>query len=134
VVRADPNMVRLVLRNLVGNAIKFTPQNGTITVAAKQLESQWEISVADTGVGILPQDRAKIFGAGNLHTTLGTAREKGTGLGLRLCKEFVERNEGRISFESIPGKGSTFRFTLPLAEPDPLLADTPPMTTVVAAE
>ena len=134
-VRADPNMVRLVLRNLIGNAIKFTPQDGTITVAARQLDGQWEVSVTDTGVGIVPEDYPKIFGEATLYTTLGTAREKGTGLGLRLCKDFVERNGGQIAFDSVPGQGTTFRFTLPLAEPDmlPLLPDTPVAVTVAAA-
>lgn len=119
-VSADVNMLRLVLRNLVGNAIKFTPAEGTITLAARLQETQgmWELSVTDTGVGIAVADQARIFGETGLHSTLGTAREKGTGLGLRLCKEFVERNGGRISFESVPGQGSTFRFTLPAAAPE----------------
>ncbi|WBA42238.1 ATP-binding protein [Hymenobacter canadensis] len=120
-VSADLNMLRLVLRNLVGNAIKFTPAEGTVTLAARLQETgMWEISVTDTGVGIAVADQARIFGENGLHSTLGTAREKGTGLGLRLCKEFVERNGGRISFASVPGQGSTFRFTLPAAMPEVL--------------
>ncbi|MBD2715428.1 tetratricopeptide repeat protein [Microvirga sp. STR05] len=135
IVRADLNMVRLVLRNLVGNAIKFTPQGGSITISARQLQNaHWEISVADTGVGISAQDAAKIFGAQGHHTTLGTAHEKGTGLGLRLCKEFVERNGGHISFESTPGQGTTFRFSLPAAAPEmlPLLSSSQPATVAAA--
>jgi signal transduction histidine kinase len=121
-VSADLNMLRLVLRNLLGNAIKFTPAEGTVTLAARLLPetSMWEITVTDTGVGISVSDQARIFGEMGLHSTLGTAREKGTGLGLRLCKEFVERNGGRISFESVPGQGSTFRFTLPAPAPEVL--------------
>ncbi|MBC6698117.1 tetratricopeptide repeat-containing sensor histidine kinase [Hymenobacter puniceus] len=120
-VSADVNMLRLVLRNLIGNAIKFTPAGGTVTLAARlQQAGVWEVSVVDTGVGIAAPDQARIFGETGLHSTLGTAREKGTGLGLRLCKEFVERNGGRISFESVPGQGSTFRFTLPAAVPEVL--------------
>ena len=112
---ADLNMIRLVLRNLVANAIKFTPAAGTVTVAAQPLGTMWEITVTDSGMGISTADREKIFGQGGPHTTLGTAREKGTGLGLLLCKDFVERNGGKLSFESEVGQGSTFRFTLPAA-------------------
>ncbi|GAB2475248.1 hypothetical protein GCM10011375_23510 [Hymenobacter qilianensis] len=115
VVHADLNMIRLVLRNLVANAIKFTPAAGTVTVAAQPLGTMWEITVTDSGTGIAAADREKIFGQGGPHTTLGTAREKGTGLGLLLCKDFVERNGGKLSFESEVGQGSTFRFTLPAA-------------------
>ncbi|SMB91418.1 histidine kinase [Hymenobacter roseosalivarius DSM 11622] len=113
VVQADLNMIRLVLRNLVANAIKFTPATGTVTVAAQPLGTMWEITVTDSGIGIASTDREKIFGQGGPHTTLGTAREKGTGLGLVLCKDFVERNGGKLSFESEVGQGSIFRFTLP---------------------
>ncbi|SHM22861.1 tetratricopeptide repeat-containing sensor histidine kinase [Hymenobacter psychrotolerans] len=134
IVCADVNMVRLVLRNLVANAIKFTPEGGTITIAAKPVQGQWEISVADTGLGIRPEDFPKIFGEGGHHSTLGTANEKGTGLGLRLCKDFVERNGGRITFESSLNKGTTFRFTLPAAEMEtlPLLPPGPPATIAAA--
>ncbi|MBC8083895.1 MAG: HAMP domain-containing histidine kinase [Hymenobacter sp.] len=134
-VRADPNMVRLILRNLLGNAIKFTPQDGRVVIAARCLEGQgvWEVSVTDSGVGIATPDMPKIFGETGHHTTLGTALEKGTGLGLRLCKEFVERNGGRISCESEPGAGTTFRFTLPLAGPEAVqLAPAEPVTVAAA--
>ncbi|SNC66879.1 Signal transduction histidine kinase [Hymenobacter gelipurpurascens] len=116
VARADLNMTRLVLRNLLGNALKFTPAGGTITISARRLNSMWEISVHDTGVGIAPAVHDKVLGQRGTHTTLGTAQEKGTGLGLRLCKDFVERNGGLLSFESAVGQGSTFRFTLPVSE------------------
>lgn len=126
-VKADVNMLRLVLRNLIGNAIKFTPPEGTVTLAARPLDAtMWEITVADTGVGIAAADQNRIFGETGLHSTLGTAREKGTGLGLRLCKEFVERNGGRISFETVPGEGTTFRFMLPAAEAETLPLLPPP--------
>ncbi|WP_073108683.1 ATP-binding protein [Hymenobacter daecheongensis] len=117
--RADLNMTRLVIRNLLSNAIKFTPENGTVTVSAARVGTWWEVSVADTGIGIAAADYEKVFGAGGLHSTPGTAREKGTGLGLLLCKDFVERNGGRISFESQPGAGTTFRFTLLTARTKP---------------
>ena len=134
VVHADVNMLRLVLRNLVGNAIKFTPAEGTITLSAALLADAetWEIAVSDTGVGIAVPDQARIFGETGLHSTLGTAREKGTGLGLRLCKEFVERNGGRISFESELGRGTTFRVTLPAAETEAIVLLPAPATVAAA--
>jgi two-component system, sensor histidine kinase and response regulator len=127
--RADLNMIRLVLRNLLSNAIKFTPGGGTVTLVAHRAGRFWEVAVRDTGVGIAPADYDKIFGEAGHHTTLGTAREKGTGLGLRLCKEFVERNGGQLSFESQEGKGSVFRFTVPAAEPAEASAGRPQLST-----
>jgi signal transduction histidine kinase len=115
VAQADLNMIRLVLRNLVANAIKFTPATGTVAVAAQRLGTMWEVTVTDSGLGIAATDREKIFGQGGPHSTLGTAREKGTGLGLLLCKDFVERNGGVLTFDSELGQGTTFRFTLPAA-------------------
>ncbi|TGD82661.1 tetratricopeptide repeat-containing sensor histidine kinase [Hymenobacter wooponensis] len=114
--RADLNMTRLILRNLLGNALKFTPAGGTITVSAKLLPTMWEIAVHDTGVGISPTGQYKIQEQRESYSTPGTDHEKGVGLGLRLCKEFLERNSGELSFESTLGKGSIFRFTLPAAE------------------
>ncbi|GAB2953967.1 hypothetical protein GCM10027048_19070 [Hymenobacter coalescens] len=114
--RADLNMTRLILRNLLSNAIKFTPSGGTVTLSAQRQGNCWEVSVRDTGVGVALADYDKIFGDAGHHTTLGTAREKGTGLGLRLCKDFVERNGGKVTFESKEGHGSVFRFTIPAAE------------------
>ncbi|GAA3955431.1 hypothetical protein GCM10022406_41090 [Hymenobacter algoricola] len=133
-VHADLNMTRLVVRNLVSNAIKFTPDNGTITVSASRLGKGWEVAVADTGVGIAAADRDKVFGLGGPHSTPGTALEKGTGLGLQLCRDFVERNGGRIYFESQPGRGSIFRFTLPAAKVAPEEQPAARMASVVAAE
>jgi signal transduction histidine kinase len=75
-----------------------------------------EIGIQDTGVGMSPEVREKIFDLTSKHSTLGTKNEKGTGLGLILCKEFIERNNGRIKVESEPGVGSTFKFTLPKAQ------------------
>jgi signal transduction histidine kinase len=115
VAHADLNMTRLILRNLVSNAIKFTPDSGTVTVAAQRLGTMWEITVTDSGLGITTADRQKIFGQGGPHSTLGTAHEKGTGLGLLLCKDFVERNGGELTFESEVGRGTAFCFTLPVS-------------------
>jgi len=109
---ADLNMVNLVFRNLILNAIKFTESGGTISVAAKEDDTFYTLSVADNGVGISPEVQAILFEKTTGYSTRGTANEKGTGLGLILCKEFVEKNGGRIWMDSTPGKGSTFYFTL----------------------
>jgi len=110
---ADLNMMRSVLRNLLTNAIKFTRPNGTITISAYRLDAKIIISVSDTGVGIPPMNRDRLFTLTSI-TTEGTHKEKGTGLGLLLCKEFVEKNGGRIWFETEEGKGTTFYFSLPM--------------------
>jgi len=110
---ADLNMMRSVLRNLLTNAIKFTRPNGTITISAYRLDAKIVISVSDTGVGIPPINRDGLFTLTSI-TTEGTHQEKGTGLGLLLCKEFVEKNGGRIWFETEEGKGTTFYFSLPM--------------------
>jgi signal transduction histidine kinase len=111
----DANMISTVLRNLVSNAIKFTYPGGEVSVLVTQLETFMEISVIDTGIGISPENIEKLFKLDSHLTTLGTSQEKGTGLGLILCKEFVEANDGRIWVESQQGKGCTFKFTLPKA-------------------
>ena len=109
---ADKKMVNTIIRNLVSNAIKFTPEGGKITITGKEVDSKYEISVQDTGVGI-PEDKLdKLFDPAGNHSTLGTKKEKGTGLGLILCKEFVEVHNGELSVESEVGKGTTFSFTL----------------------
>jgi len=111
---ADKDMVNLILRNLLSNAIKYTPEKGSIDVGARRSRAGIDIFVKDTGMGIPPDALQKIRG-NNFYTTKGTAGEAGTGLGLMLCKEFVIRNGGSLHIESIPGKGSTFTFTLPIA-------------------
>ncbi|MBC7873510.1 MAG: HAMP domain-containing histidine kinase [Ferruginibacter sp.] len=109
---ADKDMVSLVLRNLISNAIKFTPENGCVVVGAHDIDSFIEVYVRDTGTGMKEEDLQNI-NANNYFTTTGTANESGTGLGLMLCKEFLARNGGRLSVESEWGKGSIFSFTLP---------------------
>lgn len=118
-VYADPNMIDAVIRNLVNNAIKFTPNGGAITIAYERDEaaSVARIVVIDNGIGMSADTAAKLFNIAENVSTQGTAGEAGTGLGLLLCKELVERNAGRIGVESTPGEGSTFNFTLPLRAP-----------------
>ncbi|MEI7980594.1 MAG: PAS domain-containing sensor histidine kinase [Bacteroidota bacterium] len=115
IVMADKNMLDTILRNLFSNAIKFTPDNGEIVIMAKTKDKMVEISVCDNGVGITREDIDTIFKTGGKPSAFGTAGERGSGLGLILCKEFVEKNQGKIWVESKPGKGSTFSFTIPMA-------------------
>lgn len=110
---ADFQMVKTILRNLLSNALKFTPENGLIEVSCKTINSEVEISVKDTGVGIPGENLDKIFDPYHSVRTFGTNNESGSGLGLILCKDFVDKNGGRIRVESETGKGSTFIFTLP---------------------
>lgn len=111
--KADKDQIDLVLRNLMSNALKFTPQYGKIQILVSAQDSFWEISVRDTGVGISPERIAKLFVQGNYFSSLGTGGEKGTGFGLWICKEMIEKNGGKIWVESQEGKGSIFTFTLP---------------------
>jgi two-component system, sensor histidine kinase and response regulator len=114
-VYADPLMINSVIQNLLTNAIKFTPKRGSITISSCVKDNFVQVTVQDTGVGIEPDKSSKLFDFNTLFTTVGTAGEKGTGLGLPLCKEFIERNGGKIRVESELGKGSKFTFTLPVA-------------------
>lgn len=110
---ADPNSIKTVMRNLLSNSIKFTEYGGVISVFADEWKDSVDIGVHDTGVGMTEEVQQSIFDISAKHTTLGTNQEKGTGLGLILCKEFVEKNEGSISVESKVGKGTTFKIILP---------------------
>lgn len=110
---ADSNTINLVIRNLMTNAIKFTNDGGVVTMDGVEKEKEWQLSVHDNGVGIKPEVMQILFDKTAPYTTRGTANEKGTGLGLILCKEFIEKNNGRIWVESKEDKGSTFYFTIP---------------------
>ena len=110
---ADPNIINLVLRNLILNAIKFTENGGRIWVDAIEKNNEVVVSVSDNGIGIKPEVKEMLFKKTSGYSTRGTANEKGTGLGLILCKEFVEKNGGTIWLESELGTGTTFYFTLP---------------------
>jgi len=109
----DENHIDIVVRNLVSNAIKFTPDNGLITIQAEEDKNFWKVSVRDTGIGMDKKTLEKVFNDNSNLTTYGTNNEKGTGLGLTLCKEMVLKNKGEIWVESAPQKGSTFFFTIP---------------------
>jgi signal transduction histidine kinase len=110
---ADPNHINLVVRNLISNAIKFTPKNGQISLKSRQDADFCEIAVVDTGVGMSTENVAKLFNKASHYTTYGTSGEKGTGLGLLLCQEMIEKNGGTIWVESEVSKGTTFIFRLP---------------------
>ena len=112
-VAADLQMVKTILRNLISNAIKFTNINGEIIVNATELKQFVEVEVKDNGIGISAENQKKLFQIDTFHSTPGTHNEKGTGLGLLLCKEFVELHGGNILIDSEAGKGSIFSFTLP---------------------
>jgi len=112
-VYVHPQSINTVIRNLISNAIKFTKEGGTIRLRALQMNGYVRISITDTGLGISEEVKQKLFKIGTKHSTLGTAFEKGSGLGLILCKEFVEKNGGIIGVDSVVGKGSDFYFTVP---------------------
>lgn len=111
---ADKNMIEIVLRNLISNALKFTPANGEIEIYSIVNEQFIEVAISDNGIGISDEEKEQLFSL-NLNTTkFGTQNETGTGLGLILCKDFIERNQGEIWVEEKSQKGATFKFTLPI--------------------
>jgi len=112
-VYADEYMINTVIRNLITNALKYSRNGEEVRISSKDTGDFLEISVSDKGIGIKPENIGKLFRIDIHHTTKGTANEQGTGLGLILCKEFVEKHNGKIWVESELGKGATFRFTLP---------------------
>ena len=113
---SDGDQIDIVVRNLISNALKFTPENGMVTITAQEVGKNWQVSIRDTGIGMDEMTIEKIFTVNANHTTYGTNNEKGTGLGLSLCKEMVEKNGGTIWVESLLRKGSTFHFTIPMAK------------------
>ena len=110
---SDVNQIDIVIRNLISNALKFTPNDGMITIESEERKKDWLITVKDTGIGMSKQIQDKLFVKSTNFTTYGTNNEKGTGLGLSLCKEMVENNNGEIWVESAPNRGTCFFFTLP---------------------
>jgi PAS domain S-box-containing protein len=114
IILADLNMLSLVIRNLLSNAIKFTKENGTVRISASTKENFVVITVEDNGVGIAQDDIKKLFRMDHYYSTEGTIKESGTGLGLLLCKEIVDKHNGKIWVESELNKGSKFIFTIPV--------------------
>ncbi len=112
-VNGDENMYDVVLRNLLSNAVKFTDKNGKIDCSIDHTKSYIVVSIKDNGRGIPKETKEKLFKNMEMITTRGTAKEKGIGIGLKLCKEFVEMQGGKLSLESEVGEGSIFSFTVP---------------------
>ena len=112
--KADKDMISLVFRNLLSNAVKFTPDGGKVIVSAEQKNDNIEFVVEDNGLGISKEDANKLFRIDTQYSNPGTRKEAGTGLGLILCKEFIQKHKGAIGVESEQGKGSKFIFTLPI--------------------
>lgn len=110
---ADENMITTIIRNLVQNGIKFTHHGGSVKVSAKNLAEHLELKVTDSGVGMKPESVEKLFKIEAHHSTKGTDSEKGTGLGLILCKEFVDQHKGSISVQSELNVGTTFALKFP---------------------
>jgi len=115
-VYCDPFAITTVLRNLISNALKFTQKKGTVSIEVTQKDTEVVVLIADNGIGIAPENLPKLFNRYEHFTTWGTANEKGSGLGLNLCHEFVEKHGEKIWVESEMGKGTSFFFTLPLAK------------------
>ncbi|MFN8206653.1 MAG: hybrid sensor histidine kinase/response regulator [Bacteroidales bacterium] len=112
---ADKAMIETVFRNLISNAVKFTGEKGTVMVIASVIDKKAEINIDDNGIGISPEILDSLFHPGHGNTTTGTMGEKGTGLGLVLCRELINSNGGEISVSSTPGQGTSIRFSLPLS-------------------
>ena len=110
---ADKNMITLVIRNLISNAIKYTPKGGTINIGIYKKNGLLKVEIEDSGVGFDNETAQKIFKKDSFYTTIGTSNERGSGLGLILCQEFVSKMGGSIWAESTPGVGSKFFFTVP---------------------
>ena len=109
----DREMTSTIVRNLLNNAIKFSPNGKTVKIEVEVFNAFWKLSIVDQGIGIAPENLEKVFQIETKFKTEGTSGEKGTGLGLIICKEFVEKNGGNISIISEEGKGSTFIITIP---------------------
>ena len=111
----DRDMINSVIRNLVTNAVKFTDKDRKVEIQLKTGEKDIEVRIVDEGIGIATEQVEKLFRIDEKFKSTGTAGEKGTGLGLIICKEFVEKNGGAITVKSAPGEGSVFSFTVPMA-------------------
>ena len=110
---ADENLLKTILRNLINNAVKYTPRNGYIAISSVKDDMSFEISVKDSGIGMTENELNNLFKIDQISSKPGTDKEKGSGLGLVLCKEFVEKHGGKIWVESDLETGSVFKFTIP---------------------
>ncbi|WP_178377245.1 sensor histidine kinase [Chryseolinea serpens] len=115
-VMADPDQVQLILRNLIHNAIKFSKTDGKVLVSASEHHDECHVRIKDFGIGMTQEEKEMILSSQEYFTKIGTQQEKGTGLGLLLCKEFIHRNGGTLTIDSHPGHGTEITFTLPLGE------------------
>ncbi|MCF6365720.1 MAG: HAMP domain-containing histidine kinase [Bacteroidales bacterium] len=113
---ADKSMIAAVIRNLVTNAIKFTERNGEVIVSSEKNNQDVIITVKDTGIGIKEEKFSKLFRADFDFSTFGTENEKGSGFGLSVCKDFIQKNGGTIKVKSKQGEGSSFIITIPLSK------------------
>jgi signal transduction histidine kinase len=113
----DYEMISTVLRNLISNSIKFTKNGGSITISSNYLGNKTEICVKDTGVGMTKPQIHDLFRSDIKTSTRGTSNESGSGIGLKICKDFIERNNGKFMIESEVNKGSTFKFILDTKQP-----------------
>ena len=113
IVYADENMMQSIFNNLVTNAIKFTNRNGQITITSSKMDDMIRFAIKDNGVGMDENQKSMLFEMNKSFTTPGTTNEKGSGLGMILCKDFIEKHGGEIWVESNAGKGSEFFFTVP---------------------
>jgi len=114
--QVDPLMISTVMRNLISNAIKFTYENGTIKISTEEKDNHILIAISDNGIGMSAEQLEKLFSIKRGQSRLGTNNEKGTGLGLVICKDFIEKNNGTLTVESEPGKGSTFFCSFPAGD------------------
>ena len=114
-VYVDAELVDTVIRNVISNAIKYTPEEGSIKIKSEIKNDVVEVCVSDTGIGISKENQQKLFNPQREYTTLGLYQEKGSGLGLLLCKDFIEMNGGSIWLESAEGEGTSIYITMPLA-------------------
>ena len=110
---ADKNQLGIVVSNLLSNAVKFTPKGGKISIASKELADNIEVKIRDSGIGIPPENIKNLFNSQSDLRRKGTAGEQSTGLGLKLCKDMIEKNNGTISVESEEGKGTVFTILIP---------------------
>ncbi len=110
---ADPNCLKTVLRNLLSNALKFTPESGSVSIFSEDKNEEVLVAISDTGIGIEEEHISRIFDENSYFTTKGTSKEKGSGIGLSLCKDLINRHNGKMWVESEKNKGTTFYFTLP---------------------